>query len=130
MSPPLDSLRPMHRGSTLLGGLLAFAGLMAAGCGSDPVSYGDGEIQDGLALKPDGGGYLVATKEAPEGDAFCLVRDLLNDADEVERAADEAEGQAISSRVGNTGVVVEPPFGCEQEVQRNLNRLDPKPEEE
>ena len=110
--------------------MLAAAG--AAGCGAEPKSYSDGEITDGLALKPDGREYVVATEEEPEGDAFCIVSELLNDAEEVEDAADRADGQALASREGNTGVVVSTELGfpCEQEVQRNLNRLDPKPKEE
>lgn len=119
----------MHRGSPLLVALPALAGIVAAGCGADPVSYSDGEIADGLALRPERNTYLVATEDEPEGDAFCIVSDLLNDADEVDKAGKRAEGLAISSREGTAGVVTEPPFGCEDEVRRNLNRLDPAPKE-
>jgi hypothetical protein len=114
------------------GALLVVCGLAAAGCGADSKSYSDGEISDGLALRPDGREYLVATKEEPKGDAFCIVTELLNDADEVEQAPDGAARQALSSREGNAGVVVSTELGfpCEEEVARNLNRLDPKPKEE
>jgi hypothetical protein len=114
------------------GALLALCCLAVTGCGAESKSYSDGEISDGLALKADGNDYLVATEEEPKGDAFCIVSDLLNDADEVDGAPDGAAKQALSSREGNAGVVVSTELGfpCEEEVQRNLNRLDPKPKDD
>ena len=122
----------MNRGSAPLSVLLGSLAVAALGCGADPVTYGDGEISDGLALRPDANEYLVATEEEPEGDAFCVVSELLNDADEVEKAGRRADGLALSSREGNAGVVVDTGVGfpCEEEVQRNLNKLDPVPKED
>jgi len=123
--PPVKRAAPLL---ILLGGLAT----AAFGCGAEQVAYSDGEISDGLALKPDGREYLVATEDEPEGDAFCIVADLLNDSDEVEKAGSRAEGLALASREGNAGVVVDTGVGfpCEEEVQRNLNRLDPVPKED
>lgn len=96
------------------------AALVAAGCG-ESEKFSDGKISDAIAL----------TDDAVGGDPFCIVKDFLNDAGEVDRA-DRKDGPAISSAQGDVGVIVEQPFpaDCEQEVRAGLNKLNPKQDKE
>jgi hypothetical protein len=97
------------------------------GCGGEDTRYNDAKIVEKLNLeKADGGdGYVI------DDALFCEVeKRLLNDADEVEAAADEDElGLVISSREGNAGVTGVPPFNpeCGDKAQKQLNKLDPPP---
>lgn len=96
-----------------------------AGCGEDEVRYGDQKIIDKLNLEKSENGYSL------EGDIFCEVdRELLNDANEVEEAADKDElGLVIASAEGNVGVEGVPVFSpdCKDQAKKKLNKLDPKP---
>jgi hypothetical protein len=109
--------------------VLAAALLVAlvGGCGEDPVRYGDQKIIDKLNLEQSENGYSI------DGDIFCEVKkDLLNDADQVDKAADKDElGLVIVSAGGNVGVEGVPVFSpdCKDQAKKKLNKLDPKPEE-
>jgi hypothetical protein len=98
-----------------------------AGCGEDPVHYSDQKIIDKLNLEKSENGYSLG------GDVFCEVkRQLLNDSDEVDEAADEDElGLVIASAEGNVGVEGVPVFSpdCKDEAKKKLTKLDPKPKE-
>jgi len=104
--------------AALLPALLALIAL--AGCG-ESEQFSDGKISDAIAL----------TDDAVGGDPFCIVKDFLNDAGEVDEA-DRKDGPAISSSQGDVGVIVEQPFpaDCEQEVRAGLNKLNPKQDKE
>jgi hypothetical protein len=100
-----------------------------AACGDeDQVRYGDAAIIERLNLDRNQGGYAIGA------DPFCEVaKNLLNDADEVEEAADHEElGLVISSAAGNVGVQGVAPFApdCRNKARRKLNKLDPKPKDE
>ena len=103
--------------------------LGAAACGGrgQAISYSDGTIIDTLQLEKSDGGYAIG------GDPFCEVEsNLLNDGDEVSKAQDRDDlGLVISSNEGNVGVHAVPPFApdCEKQVQKRLDKLDPKPKE-
>ncbi len=63
-----------------------------------------------------------------EGDPFCVVDAVLSSADAIEEERSLESAQAIiTSKSGNVGVVVVPPFpgDCEETVQAGLNKLDP-----
>jgi hypothetical protein len=123
MARPIRSVRVV---TALL--LLALT-LAAAACGEEEttISYGDGTIIDTLQLEKSDGGYAIG------GDPFCAVEsNLLNDGDEVSKAQDRDDlGLVISSNEGNVGVHAVPPFApdCEKQVQKRLDKLDPKPKD-
>jgi hypothetical protein len=95
-----------------------------AGCGEDEERFSDKKIVDALGLEETDGAYAIG------GDPFCEVsKQLLNDASEVEEAADSDE-LVIASSEGNVGVEAVAPFACEREAKRALSKLDPKPREE
>jgi hypothetical protein len=107
--------------------ILAVA-LPLAACGEEEtISYGDDKIIDTLKLEQADGGYAIG------GDPFCAVEgNLLNDGDEVTKAQDRDDlGLVISSNEGNVGIRAVPPFApdCEKKVQKELNKLDPKPKD-
>jgi hypothetical protein len=109
--------------------LVLVIAVFAGGCGDDDgVSYSDRQIVDKLNLKKSGNGFTI------DGDPFCEVKGkLLNDADEVSKAADRDElGLVIASREGNVGVKGVPPFApdCGDKAKKKLNKLDPKPKED
>ncbi len=79
--------------AAVLSALLASIAL--AGCG-ESEKFSDGKISDAIALADDAVG----------GDPFCIVKDFLNDAGEVDEA-DRKDGPAISSAKGEVGVIVE-----------------------
>ncbi len=104
--------------------------LAIGGCGGgEETRFNDAKIVERLNLKEsaDGKAYEI------DGDPFCEVdRKLLNDATEVEEAADRDEfGLVIASREGNAGVEGLPPFNpeCGEVAEKKLNRLDPEPAE-
>lgn len=107
---------------------LGLAVLSFAGCGEDVKRYGDNAIIDRLNLKKSEAGYAI------DGDPFCEVsKKLLNDAEEVQSAADADKlGLVIASKEGNVGVEGIPPFApdCGDQAKKKLNRLDPKPKQE
>jgi hypothetical protein len=109
----------------LAAALLAAA---VAGCGDEEVHYNDQKIVDKLNLERSDNGYSLG------GDIFCEVkRELLNDADEVDEAADRDDlGLVIASAEGNVGVEGVPVFSpdCKDEAKEKLNKLDPKPKED
>jgi len=119
--------RPIRTVRAVLVLLIIGLALAAAGCGEEEktVSYSDDTIVDTLDLKKADGGYAVG------GDPFCTVEsNLLNDGDEVSKAQDRDDlGLVISSNTGNVGVRAVPPFApdCEKQVQKRLDKLDPKP---
>ena len=118
----------MHGRARIAIGLpLALLSVVLAGCGGEEVRYGDKEIIDKLNLEKSDNGYSV------EGDIFCEVKkDLLNDAEQVEEAADKDElGLVIASAEGNVGIEGVPVFSpdCKDQVKKKLNKLDPKPAE-
>jgi hypothetical protein len=110
---------------------MATAALSAAlafpACGGEDIRYSDQEIIDKLNLEEVGDAYAI------DGDPFCEVeRKLLNDADEVEEAADGRNGNlVIASRAANAGVKGLPGIvpDCQEKARKKLNRLDPPPEE-
>ena len=102
--------------------------LAAAGCGEEETtSFGDDKIVETLNLEKSEGGYAIG------GDPFCEVdNNLLNDADEVDQAAERDDlGLVIASREGHVGVRGVPPFApdCRQQAKKQLDELDPKPKE-
>lgn len=105
---------------------LVTAMLMLVACSDEEVSYKDSEIVERLKLEKTDSGFAV------DGDPFCEVKKgLLNDADEVQKAADREElGLVIASRAGNAGIQGVPPFApdCADEAKKKLNKLDPEPE--
>ena len=119
----------MHGGARIAVALAValVAAVAAAGCGDEDVRYSDKDIIDKLNLEKSDNGYSV------EGDIFCEVKkDLLNDADQVEEAADRDQlGIVIVSAGGNAGVEGVPVFSpdCKDQVKEKLNKLDPRPEE-
>ena len=104
--------------------------LAAAGCGERRAdhAFSDDKIIDTLGLQKSEGGYAI------DGDPFCEVdSNLLNDADEVDKAKDRSDlSLVIASREGNVGVSGVPPFApdCQQKAKKKLNKLDPKPKDE
>ena len=113
-----------------ISGALAAAVLAAGlvgGCGGEDVRYSDEKIVDRLNLEKSDNGYSI------DGDIFCEVKkDLLNDADQVEEAADKDQlGLVIASAGGNAGVEGVPVFSpdCKSQAKEKLNKLDPEPEE-
>ncbi len=121
--------RPIRSVRAVTALLLLALALAAAACGEEDktISYGDGTIIDTLQLEKSDGGYAIG------GDPFCAVEsNLLNDGDEVSKAQDRDDlGLVISSNEGNVGVHAVPPFApdCEKQVQKRLDKLDPKPKE-
>jgi hypothetical protein len=117
----------MHGRGTISAALATALIAALAGCGEDEVHYSDGKIVDKLNLEKSENGYSVG------GDIFCEVkRELLNDAGEVDDAADKDElGLVIASAEGNVGVEGVPVFSpdCGDETKKKLNKLDPKPAE-
>jgi hypothetical protein len=110
--------------------ICAIAALPLVACGDEETSYSDRAIIQKLDLvKPseDGGkSYALGT------DAFCEVeKNLLNDSDEIDSAADDRGALVITSREGNVGVVGVPVFprDCKDAVVKKLSRLDPAPKE-
>jgi hypothetical protein len=101
--------------------LLAAVALAPAACGEERVS--DLRIVGALDLERAADRPVYAI----EGDPFCEVSvDLLNDADEVQRAtASDEVGLVITDSDGTVGVQAVPPFdpSCEQKVKRALNGL-------
>ena len=112
------------------GWIPVLAGVVAiAGCGGgEDVHYSDQKIIDKLNLEKSENGYSI------DGDIFCEVKkQLLNDSDEVDEAADKDElGLVIASAEGNVGVEGVPVFSpdCKDQAKEKLNKLDPKPKEE
>jgi len=95
----------------------ACAALALAGCGSSE------EFSEGRVLKAaDVNGGAVG------GDPFCRVDQALGSAEAIEAAG--ADGNLITSKRGNVGVVVVPPFpdDCAEAVRKGLDRLDREPE--
>lgn len=103
---------------------LCAVGLIA--CGDDGPRYSDGKIIDKLNLEPseDGSGYEM------RDDRFCeLSKQLLNDADEIGTAKEEATLDLIvTSREGNVGIEGLAPFAspCPDVARKKLSRLDPQ----
>jgi hypothetical protein len=108
--------------AAVLGALVAAIALSA--CDDEETNYSNKEIVEALKLEDADDIYAI------EGDPFCEVsKQLLNDASEVDDAADTEE-LVISSAEGNVGITAVAPFACERETRQALNKLDPKPKEE
>jgi hypothetical protein len=110
-------------------GLSLAAGAAACG-GGDDTQFSDQKIIEKLNLtKSDDDsakGYLFGD------DFFCQVdKNLLNDADEIEAAAEDKNALVITSREGNVGVVGLPVFprDCKEAIEKKLGKLDPVPKE-
>jgi hypothetical protein len=120
-------MRGWHRLWVALAPVLA-AGALSA-CGGEDISYSDKEIIDRLNLEetPNGDAYAI------DGDPFCEIeKKLLNDADEVEEAAQGRNGNlVIASREANVGVKGREGIvpDCQETARKKLNRLDPPLEE-
>jgi hypothetical protein len=103
--------------------------LAIGSCGGDEIRYSDQEIIDKLNLEESADGETYAI----DGDPFCEVeKKLLNDADEVEQAAEGRNGNlVIASREANVGVKGRPGIvpDCQETARKKLNRLDPPPKE-
>ena len=110
-------MRSGERLLVALGGVL----VVLAGCGGGD-GYSDEEISK--AIRAEGGEV--------DGDPFCVVADILNDAEEIDEISRKQEGSIIASVRGNVGVVVEPPFpdNCARIVRDGLNRLDQRKKSE
>ena len=96
-------------------------------CGEEEAGYTDKQIIDQLKLEETDDGYAI------EGDPFCEVESkLLNDAEEVQEAAEGHNGNLVlTSRVGNVGVKARPGFApdCADRARKKLNKLDPPPKD-
>jgi len=105
----------------------AAAAAVVGGCGGgSDTHYSDKQIIEKLNLDETGKGYAI------DGDPFCEIDGrLLNDSDEVEKAADDDKpvGLVIASREGNVGVIGLVPFApdCRDAATKKLKRLDPEP---
>jgi hypothetical protein len=122
------SLPPMRaRVGALAAAPLVVAALGLAACGEEEEEFPNGRIVDALSLEEVDSGYAI------DGDPFCEVTSkLLNNSEEVDQALDEDElGLIIASRQGNVGIEAVPPFApdCKEKAKKQLNRLDPVPEE-
>jgi hypothetical protein len=110
----------MVRGRSTLALLVAALALAAGGCGSGS-STPDSEIVKTLNLKQAGQRYEI------DGDPFCTVDELLNDADEVEQASDKPGSRdfLIASPNVEIGVLARRPFApdCARQAQDALRRL-------
>lgn len=106
------------RYGALLAGIVASVALGACG---EEERFSEKKVFE--AAKVEGGQV--------KGDPFCAVDSVLSNADAL---AKERNGQSaiITSKNGNVGVVVEPPFpdDCEKTVRRGLNDLDPVEEKQ
>jgi hypothetical protein len=105
-----------------------FSSMLAlAACGDEQLRYSDDEIVERLKLEKTDSGFYLA------GEPFCEVeKQLLNNADEVEKAADREDlGLVIASRAANAGIQGVPPFApdCADDAKKKLNKLDPEPED-
>jgi hypothetical protein len=103
------------------GWLAAAVGALAlAGCG-DGERFSEDKIEE--AAKVEDGNV--------NGDPFCEVSDVLKSSDAIDKAADDESGDIITSKEGNVGVVVVPPFpdDCAEIVRKGLNKLDPEEKE-
>jgi|SRR5436190_7100294 len=98
--------------------LLAAVALAAVGCGAGS-STPDSKIVDALSLKPAGQGYEMG------GDPFCAIRELLNDAGEVDGASDTPKDFVIAAPNGDVGVLAQRPFApdCARKAKDALKRL-------
>jgi hypothetical protein len=105
------------------GRLLALSlGLVAAtalaGCSSSSTKgVPDSKIIKALDMKSIGGNLAM------QGNPFCSVTKLLNDASEVKSAA--SSGKVIASRDHTLGVVIVRPFApsCKRFAERKLDKL-------
>ncbi len=107
----------------LLAGILGLFAL--AGCGGEE-RFSESKILEAAKVKEGDGGELGAV----EGDPFCGVDETLNSATAIEEAP--KRDPVITSKQGNVGVVVVPPFpdDCEETVRNGLNKLDPQEEKQ
>jgi hypothetical protein len=104
----------MKRGALVAG---AAALLALAACGEESGSFSEKEVFE--AAKVEDGEV--------EGDPFCVVDSVLASAEAIAEERKESRTAIITSKNGNVGVVVEPPFpeDCEKTVLSGLNELDP-----
>jgi hypothetical protein len=111
----------MHAVRHLAGSLPALTLVVLAfgGCGAEQ-SISDSKLAAALDLEQGSGAYRV------DGDPFCTVDELLNDADEVESASgSEGSSFLIASPDGEVGVLARRPFApdCTQKAKDALKRL-------
>jgi len=112
----------MHAGRRAVVALLSLALVLAgaAGCGTGG-STPDSNIVSALGLKQGNHAYQIG------GDPFCTVDQLLNDADEVQKAADKPGSRdfLIASPNGEIGVLARRPFApdCARHAEAALKRL-------
>jgi hypothetical protein len=96
----------------------------ASGCG-DEQATSDSKLVQALDLKQANSAYRI------DGDPFCTVDELLNDADEVEQASDPGGADfLIASPNGEVGVLARKPFApdCTRQARDALKRLARKAE--
>jgi len=112
----------MHAGRRAVVALLSLTLVLggAAGCGTGG-STPDSNIVSALGLKQGNHAYQIG------GDPFCTVDQLLNDADEVQKAADKPGSRdfLIASPNGEIGVLARRPFApdCARHAEAALKRL-------
>jgi hypothetical protein len=110
----------MAAASRAVTAVLVIALLLAfAGC-STGDSTDDSKIIAALNLKEAGNGYEM------NGDPFCRVDEVLNDATEVEEASEKKGIDfVIAAPKGEIGVLAHPPFApsCKREASDALKRL-------
>ncbi len=105
-----------------LGLLAGIASAILLGACGEEERFPEGKVEAAAQVK-DG---------AVDGDPFCQVKEVLKSADAIENAGGEKAGDILTSKQGNVGVVVVPPFpdDCADKVREGLNKLDPKEKEE
>lgn len=93
------------------------AALALAGCG-ESEKFSDKRIEEAVQVEDGTVG----------GDPFCAVGEVLNDAEEIEIADTGKDAAILTSKQGNVGIEVVPPFppDCEQAVRKGLDKLDPE----
>ena len=102
--------------------IVATCSLVLASCGAEEERFSEKKVFE--ATKVEGGEV--------EGDPFCVVDSVLSNADAIAKERKKDPAGIITSKNGNVGVVVEPPFpdDCEKTVLDGLNKLDPVKEKE
>ena len=97
---------------------LALVALALAGC-DEGEEFSEKRVLEAAGVKDGSVG----------GDPFCQVDEALASADAVETAEGKADGNIITSKRGNVGVVVVPPFpdDCARQVRKGLDKLDREP---
>jgi uncharacterized membrane protein YgcG len=114
VSPEMFAAR---RSRTVLA--IGIAAAVLAGCGTSSTSSGvpDSKIIAALDMKKVQGRYAI------DANPFCSVSQVLNSADQVDKA--KSSHRVIASRDATVGIEIVKPFApsCQKQAQRKLNRL-------